>query len=205
MTSDELKSEATASKPRDENGRFISVPKLDPNNPINKFLMSHTGNYKDEEDLLDIRIGNPLRRVIVLLEEIRQQKAFSFTLKGSLGVAGVALVLSVFGIFGGGKMFCERGIQSHVGVVKVLNFKEIYSKPTSLISYLLELVNPPSQLIKSRTVLIKNDLITIHLPFSDKIDIAKYNNASVIITGNYNSCSQELTINDSTAIETYSK
>lgn len=205
MAKDKLKSEVAAGRPRDEKGHFISIPKLDPNSPLNKFLMSHTGNYKDEEDLLDIRIGNPLRRVIVLLEEIKKQKAFSFTLKGSLGVAGVILVLSVFGIFGGGKAFCEKGTQSHVGMIKVLNFKEIYPKSASAISYLSEMVAPSQKLIKSRVILVKNDLSTIYLPFSEEIDITKYNNLSVIVTGNYNYCSQTLSINDAKAVDTFSQ
>lgn len=200
---DKLKSEASASRPRDEKGHFVSIPKLDPNNPINKFLMSHTGNYKDEEDLLDIRIGNPLRRVIQLLEEIKSQKAFSFTLKGSLGIAGVILIFSVFGIFGGGQVICEKGVQTHVGTIKVLNYKEIYTKPVPVLSYLLELISPPQKLIKNRMVLIKEDNTTVNLPFSEDIDIAKYSNSHVLVTGNYNTCSQTLTLTDASSIELY--
>jgi len=37
---------------------------------------------------------------VELLQDIKKQKAFSFTLKGSLGIAGVALALGMFGIFG---------------------------------------------------------------------------------------------------------
>jgi len=57
---------------------------------LERFLISHTGNYKGEDDILDIHIGNPFRRIIALLEDLKKQKAFSFTLKGSLGIAGLS-------------------------------------------------------------------------------------------------------------------
>lgn len=201
---DDLKSEVTSSKPRDEEGQFINVPPVKTGrNPLERFILSHTGNYKDQEDILDIRVGNPLGRIVKLLEDIKKQKAFSFTLKGSLGLAGAILVLSVFGLFGGGKLICEKGTQSQIGTIKILDFREIYSKPIPILSYLLELVAPPQKLIKHRMVLIKEDKSTIYIPFVDEVNVAQYSNMRVIATGDYNSCSQELTLNDSSSIETY--
>lgn len=45
-------------------------------------------------------------------------------MKGSLGIAGVALALGVFGILGAGNLLCEKGIQTQIGVIKVLNVQE---------------------------------------------------------------------------------
>lgn len=204
MVKDKLRSEVTGSKPRDEKGKFINVPDIKTaKNPLERFLISHTGNYKDQEDLLDIRIGNPLGRIVKFLEEIKNQKAFSFTLKGSLGIAGVVLVLSVFGIFGGGKIICDKGTQSQIGTVKILIAREIYSKPVPFLSYLLELVAPSQKYIKNRMILVKNDSTTIYLPYSEEINVMQFANSSVIATGNYNSCSQTLKINDSSSIEAF--
>ncbi len=204
MAKDELRSEVTSSKPRDEKGHFINVPDVKSGkNPLERFLLSHTGNYKDQDDILDIRIGNPLGRIVKLLDDIRNQKAFSFTLKGSLGIAGVVLVISVFGIFGGSQIICDKGSQSLVGVVKVLNAREIYSRPIPFFSYIFELVAPSQKYIKNRMVLVKNDSTTVYLPHSEEDDVVKFANSTVIITGNYNSCSQTLKINDSSSIETF--
>ncbi len=201
---DELKSEVTSSKPRDEQGQFINPPDIKTGkNPLEKFLLSHTGNYKDQDDILDIRVGNPLGRIVKLLEEIKNQKAFSFTLKGSLGIAGVILVISIFGIFGGGQIICDKGTQSQIGTVKILNAREIYSKPVPFLSYILELITPSQKYIKNRMVLVKNDNMTIYIPHSEEDDVVKFANSTVIITGNYNSCTQTLTVNDSSSIETF--
>ncbi len=203
MAKDELRSEVTSSKPRDERGHFINVPDVKAGkNPLEKFLLSHTGNYKDQDDILDIRIGNPLGRIVRLLEDIKNQKAFSFTLKGSLGIAGVVLVISVFGIFGGGQIICDKGNQSVIGTVKVLNAREIYSRPVPFLSYIFELVAPSQKYIKNRMVLVKNDSTTIYLPYSEEVNVMQLANSSVIATGNYNSCSETLKINDSSSIET---
>src|SRR3989338_7295204 len=52
-------------------------------NPISNFLRNNTSvsKTKDDSTLLEIHIGNPLRKITQLLEEIKKQKAFSFTLK----------------------------------------------------------------------------------------------------------------------------
>lgn len=204
MVKDKLRSEVTGSKPRDEKGHFINVPDVKTGkNPLEKFILSHTGNYKDQDDILDIRIGNPLGRIVKLLEEIKNQKAFSFTLKGSLGIAGVILIISVFGIFGGSQIICDKGNQSLIGTVKVLNAREIYSRPVPFFSYIFELVAPSQKYIKNRTVLVKNDNTTIYLPFSEEVNVMQFANSSVIATGNYNSCSQTLKINDYSSIEVF--
>lgn len=204
MAKDKLKSEIIANRPRDEKGKFINVPDTkNGKNPLEKFLLSHTGNYKDQEDLLDIRIGNPLSRIINLLEDIKNQKAFSFTVKGSLGIAGVVLVISLFGLFGGGKIICDKGVQSYIGIVKVLEAREIYSKPVPFFSYILELTSPSQKQIKKRIILIKSDNNTIYLPYSENIDITRFAEYSVIATGDYNSCSQTLLVDDASSIEVF--
>src|SRR3989338_3621357 len=95
-------------------------------NPISNFLRNNTSvsKTKDDSTLLEIHIVNPLRKITQLLEEIKKQKVFSFTLKGSLGIMGVALALSVFGIFGGSKMLCDKGVQTKLGTLKILAVPE---------------------------------------------------------------------------------
>jgi len=203
---DKFKSEVASSMPRDAKGHFIKVP--DPKegkNVLEKFLISHTGNYKNEDDLLDIHVGNPLRRVVDLLQDIKKQKAFSFTLKGSLGIAGVVLVLGVFGIFGGGKLLCDKGTQTQMGTIKVLQAKELYSKPVPVLSYVLDLIAPPVKQIKNRMVLVKGNEIITYLPFVEGVDLTKFESMPVFATGNYDICAESLTINDPNGVEVMNK
>ncbi len=203
MSADKLRSEVTKSRPRDEKGHFISAPDYkSAKNPLEKFIYSHTGNYKDEDDLLDIRIGNPLRRVIELLEEIKKQKAFSFTFKGSLGIAGVLMFLSVFGLFGGNKVICEKGTQSILGYVKILNFREIYTDRVGPVDYVLNIISTPQKKITKRTVLLTDSSDqAIYLPYNKDVDFYKFSNNLVIVTGKYNSCLNSIEIESPEGIE----
>src|SRR3989304_9340450 len=134
---------------------------------LEKFISENVHYSKNKDDLLDVHIGNPLRRITELLEEIKRQKAFSFTLKGSLGIAGVALALGVFGVFGGGKILCEKGVQSYIGTVKTLNVMEQESSGIPVLSQFLDYFAPKQT--HNKVVLVKNDESVISLPFSSKV------------------------------------
>ena len=211
MAEESLKSVVAENKPRDEHGHFakkvIPETSVTPQNLATKLLKEINGsttNVKESsDDLIDIHVGNPLRKIVTLLQEIKQQKAFSFTLKGSLGIAGVALALGVFGVFGGGQILCQRGVQSQIGTLKVLNTTEIESSGVPVLSQILDYFS--TKQTHNKTVLIKPDYFVVSLPYSSKVDYAKYVEMPVIVTGNYNSCSQTLTIADDKGIQIYAK
>lgn len=209
MPKNSIKSEIAKEKPRDRQGHFLRAekpkPQSQPKDPVSKFFSGHTRYSKNQDDLVNIHVGNPLRRITSLLEEIKRQKAFSFTFKGSLGIVGVALALSLFGIFGGGKLLCDKGIQSQIGLIKILNATEKQSSDIPFLSPLIDFFSSlsSSNPLYPRTLLVKNDNSAIHLPFSQFVDYALFQNRLVIATGNYDSCSQTLKINSPTSIELY--
>ncbi len=167
--------------------------------PLEKLISENVHYSKNKNDLLDIHIGNPLRRITELLEEIKRQKAFSFTLKGSLGIAGVVLALGVFGVLGGGRMLCDKGIQTQIGTIKILAIQEKEPDGLPILSNILDWFSPkPSY---NRTVLIREDNSAIRLPYSREVNFSQYSNFQVIATGNYDSCAQSLTIQDPAALE----
>ncbi|MBI3984426.1 MAG: hypothetical protein HY344_00575 [Candidatus Levybacteria bacterium] len=167
--------------------------------PISKFFKENTHYSKTKDDLIDIHVGNPLYRIVELLEDIKKQKAFSFTLKGSLGIMGVFLALSVFGIFGGGKILCDKGSQSQIGEIRVLNIEDNIPSQIPLLDPFLDYF-APRQTYK-RTVLIKNDGDVVRLPYVRNLDFSKYLDQYVIATGNFDSCGQTLTLEDKEGME----
>lgn len=202
----EIKSEIAQQKPRDEEGHFIHVdPPKDPQphqSPVRKFFSENTHYSKGKDDLVDIHVGNPLHRITQLLEDIKKQKAFSFTLKGSLGLAGVALALGVFGIFGGGQILCEKGTQVEIGTVKQLQVLE--DDPTNgipVLSQIMSYFNPKRE--HQKFILVRNDESVIQLPFSKTTELAKFIGMKVTVTGNYNSCSNSLKVSDPKGIENF--
>lgn len=192
----------TKDRPRDDEGRYVSKEKEKKHlqkDPISRYFSENIHYERNKEDLLDIRVGNPLRRILQLLEDIKRQKAFSFTLKGSLGIAGVFLALSVFGIFGGGKILCDKGTQTQIGLVKILNIQETEPGGIPVLSAFLDYFRPrPTH---DRVVLIKPDNQTLRLPYSSIIDLNGFKDTLVIATGNYDSCSHTLTLKDLKSIQ----
>lgn len=156
----------------------------------------------DDNALVDVRLNNPLKRITQLLEDIKKQKAFSFTLKGSLGIMGVALAFSMLGILGGSKMLCDKGIQSQVGTVKALSIEaeepSLWRNIKERIDYALFRKLPPEP--QHRIILIQNDRDTIQL-LGGVNTLAEQDGNDVVATGNYDSCSRALKLISPNAIE----
>lgn len=209
----ELKSEIAQGKPRDKDGHFVKAEKgakdEKSQNPVLRFFnhdgadyQSGTGERKD--DLIDLRIHNPLKRITELLEDIKRQKAFNFTVKGSLGIMGVFLTLSLFGIFGGGQVLCEKGTQVEIGVIRQLSFlREDPSESIPVLSQIVDYFSPRQK--RPLFVLVGADESVLQIPYSRNVDLAGFANYRVIATGSLNACSNTLTITDQSAIEAYIK
>lgn len=177
-----------------------------------QYLREHTHPSRDKDDLLDVHIGNPLKRITELLEDIKRQKAFSFTLRGSLGIMGVALALSTFGILGGSKMLCDKGTQSYIGIVKQLTYVEEDAYP--LLTQISDAYNilvggRPHEKPTTKLILIQRDSSAINLQIARLLDrggpvpdwMAPFLNRPAIVTGNYDSCSRTLKIEQQTGVE----
>jgi len=200
----ELKSEIAENRPRDDEGHFISQEKIEEHEKKSGFekIFSENVHYdKGKDDVLDVHVGNPLRKITQLLEDIKRQKAFSFTLKGSLGLAGVVLALGIFGVLGAGNLLCEKGIQKQIGVIKVLNVQEEEPASIPLISGLLDYFSPRQR--HNSTILVKSDETIITIPYNKNVNVNQYQNIPVVVTGNYDSCGQTLKIKDQSSLEIY--
>ncbi|PJC30361.1 hypothetical protein CO051_06125 [Candidatus Roizmanbacteria bacterium CG_4_9_14_0_2_um_filter_39_13] len=113
---------------------------------------------------------------------------------------GVFLALGVFGIFGGGQILCEKGIQSQIGTVKTLQYTESDPGPSiPLLSDILDYFVPKTE--HNRTVLVRPDASLVRLPYARFIPFEDYENKVVIVTGSYDACSQKLVVKDPSAIQ----
>ncbi|OGH10861.1 MAG: hypothetical protein A2857_06380 [Candidatus Levybacteria bacterium RIFCSPHIGHO2_01_FULL_36_15] len=205
------------SEARDSHGHFAASPANPTNtqpspptaptspNPLSEFVRNNTSleKTKDDNTLIDVHVGNPLHKIIELLKDIKKQKAFSFSIKGTLGIAGIAVVIAGLGIFGGVKSLCNKGVQSEIGSVRVLSVTSDVPPDKPLANKIREIFNRPQLTtnLAKRTILIKSDYSTISLAVPGSISLMEFTNIPVIVTGNYDSCSQTLTIKDKSSIE----
>lgn len=155
----------------------------------------------DENTLVDVHVNNPLKKITKLLEEIKKQKAFSFTIKGSLGIAGIALVITSFGIFGGTKAFCTRGIQTETGTFKILKIADDHDAPLPFIDQVKGLLWNVEKDPGNRMVLIKQNTDILHITRLSKADARKISGKKIYVTGEYDACSQTIALSDAQAVE----
>ena len=169
--------------------------------PLSDLIKDNTSVKKSKnDDLIDIHIGNPLRRITQILEEIKKQKAFTFDIKGSLGIAGIALTLGAFGIFGGTKALCSKGIQTKLGRIQRLAYLE--EQNVSILNKIPVLNMLFVKPLTNRILLVGSDGKIVHLAFENKM--MPPNEAPEIeyyTTGQYDSCSETLTVDTPTAFQ----
>lgn len=168
--------------------------------PLSNFVKKNTSvkKSKTDDELINIHVGNPLKRITQLLEDIKNQKAFTFTLKGSLGIMGVALVVGTFGIFGGTKAFCQKGVQTKMGTIKTLVYQD--KQQDSWIDFIPIINSFFSKGMINRTILItpNNETIRVMIPNTVKpIDLQ----TPYFVTGALDSCSNTITITDPNGLQ----
>lgn len=208
---------ASSTIPRNEHGEFSAKPVTqkkpdettkDPS--VSSFLKNlvsqntSVSKTDDEDTLLDVHVGNPLHKIIELLKDIKKQKAFSFNIKGTLGIAGVVVVIAGAGVFGGLQSLCNKGIQSQIGTIRILTINEdTVPVDRPLANKIREIFNRPALTTTQtrRTILIKSDYSVIRLVIPVSLSLLDFLNVPVIATGNYDSCYQTITIKDKTGIE----
>lgn len=163
----------------------------------------HVEKTKDDDTLINVHVGNPLEKIVRLLEQIKKQKAFSFTIKGTLGLAGIALFITAFGIFGGTKAFCSRGVQSHIGMLHVLQYPKSTQESVPLIDTIREMLFGQKKHIGNRIVIIGDNGNILQIKYILLEEGKKLEGYQVIVTGEYDACAQSITLNDSAAVEVY--
>lgn len=163
----------------------------------------------DDNTLLDVHVGNPLRKITELLEEIKKQKAFSFTLRGSLGIMGVVLTFSLLGFFGTTHALCDKGIQTHIGRVRMLQVTDaepdnLVTKVQQTMTFYSKYFYPPEQTApRYRYILETPTHETIHLARGRDVTLSSFKSQAVYVTGPFDSCSREMTLETPQSIETY--
>lgn len=213
-------SQLAQERPRDEQGHFIPLPDPKPipdpstsvtpgKNILSRFFHDNSAVSKttDDNTLIDVHIGNPLRRISQLLEDIKNQKAFTFNVKGSLGLAGILLVLTTFGIFGGTRALCNKGEQSRIGRIMQLNLPRqpevpsLIQRAQNIWNALTGKTTQEKPTAQNRLVLIQQDQTVFHILGTIPANILGVSTATFILTGDIDNCSQTITVKDPKAIQ----
>lgn len=209
MVEDAVHKEVALGLSRDKFGHFLKSKQTNSANFITSLLKKNVSVSKsqeestsqmDDETLVDIHVNNPLTKIVDLLKDIKKQKAFTFTLKGSVGIVGVAVVLAGGGILGGNKIVCNKGTQARIGEVRVLSFEQdtVSAKPLrdKIRAIFGKTQNTDADTAKEVqwVVLVDSQNNAIKLSFQDQTYPESFAGHTVTAVGDYNMCTQELKI-----------
>lgn len=178
---------------RDEKGRFIksAQPKI-------KVSLSSPAdipiNPEFEKPLIQLSISNPFRKILYWLDQIRRHQTTTFAIK--LSIPLIALPVIILTVF-------------QLGRLSGISFQKTQITPSSPSS-------PAPPIILSRAGVLKiakgattryllslknGEIINLQIPQS--IDLTKYQNKQILVTGTYNKNTRLLTVTDIAEIELF--
>lgn len=196
-------------RPRDKNGHFIPLkPKVKVSGQVNLLskLIDTDGN-PDEDSMMGIYFRNPFKKLIAILEDIKNKQSTTVALK--LTIPLIALPIAIMFAFQFGKLQteCQTNFSSQIGtlqnitVVRKLPPDNLILKALTYVpflgdAYIKEETVKESVLItpQNETILINNEANT---------DLNSFNQSKIILFGDYNSCSKNLTLTSPQNISNY--
>lgn len=164
-------------------------------NDFGKFI--HLSQDAEGEELIDIKVHNPLRRLYAFLDYLKTHGelkiAFRFTVPL---VAVVTLALVAIGITGFSTLnrlasVCPTQNATRIGRLYRLTVEEGSSKPLSLFGIVLVPAAAPK--LNTQTVL-RDGSETFTLTLPQNLDSTVFHEQTVAATGDFNPCSHTLAI-----------
>ena len=164
---------------------------------------------EDDSTLIDIKVTNPLKRIYTLLQDIKKHQSTTFSLRFTIPLIALPIFLFVAFQLGRGSYVCSQNFTSKKGIIKNLQIdapienRSVIDRLFNFTSNSINIENIGSEYIHtSKAVLdVNNELIDIISVKS--IDLTKYENNQVIVSGIYSSCSNTMTLNSNNNIVTY--
>ena len=164
------------SRMRDKKGRFITI------------------NPEFEKPLVQLSITNPFRKILYWLDQIRKRQTTTFAIK--LSIPLIALPVIIFAIF-------QLGRLSGISFQKTQLLPPATPLPAQPITLSRAGILKVAKGVETRYLLaLKNGQI-INLQIPDKLDLTKYQNKQILVTGTYSKNTSLLTVTDIAEIELF--
>ena len=189
---------------RDKFGHFLKSKQENGANFITSLMkknviISKSQEKIDDDTLVNIHVNNPLTKIVDLLKDIKRQKAFSFSIKGSVGIMGMTVVLVGGGILGGSRIVCNKGTQARIGEVRVLEYSQPATSAEPIkdkIRAIFGRVATSAPMEAKWVILVNTRLDTIRLLNKNQTYLEAFAGQNVVAVGEFNGCNQELTVMD---------
>lgn len=183
------------SLPRDENGRFISLKaKTSVSGPQDVKV-----NPEFEKPILQVTVTNPLKKILYWLDQIRKKQTTTFAVK--LSIPLIALPVIIFAAFQIGRGSVVLPFLQNSTPTPVVKPSPSPPVPYSR-SGILKIAKTGSQ---TKYVLALKNGENVLLEVPQNIQLTKYQNKLVLVTGIYNRQSNVITVTEIAEIEVISE
>jgi hypothetical protein len=190
------KSNVAKDKPRNELGFFVSTK-----SPVKSLDLA---NANSDDNIVDIKVKNPLHKIVQILQDIKSHQSTSFNMHFSIPLVALPIfLLALFSVFqlGRAQVSCLPTFTSKIGTLKTINvlapkdngfFSNLFSFFPSLprITAQDELENKT----KSLLIGVSEEPISIIKP--DNLDLLNFEGNSVIVSGNFSQCTNSITLDN---------
>ncbi len=147
-----------------------------------------------EKPLVSVSVNNPFKRVLYWLDQIRRHQTTTFAIK--LSIPLIALPLVIAGVFSLGRISGISFQKTQQPVVVVPS-----PKPDPIISRAGTLKIAVSTQTKYLLALKNGELVVLDIP--QTINLSRYNDKQVLVTGTYNSTANVLKVTDIAEVQVF--
>lgn len=183
--------------------------KSDESGPVNVVKeLVNTQEVKDDDTLVDIKVANPLRKIVKILEEIKKKQSTTFSFRFTIPL--IALPVFLFAAFQLGRVQsnCSPEFVSRIGTLRTLSVA-MPKQSTGLISDVLSFMGISTQQKLNdfetlpKTILITDTDNPISVLHPESYPISSFEDQRVIITGNLSKCTDTLSLDSFQNISLY--
>ena len=202
--------ERAAKQLRDKNGHFIPLkPKVKISGQAN--LLSDLVKTEDGDDKgsswINLTINHPFRKIIEILQQIKDKQSTKVDLKFTIPLVALPIVIIMAFQFGRYQSSCTEYFSAQVGrlqnttIIRSVKPDHWFAKALSYLPFTQGIYDKKETLTQS--VLVNENSEGIIISNEAGIDLSSFTQAKVIVFGNYNSCSQTLTLDSAQNISNY--
>lgn len=210
-TTSPVKAIIAAKRPRDANGHFIK----------NNILSVDEESDPNDETLINLKVTNPLRRIIMILKDIKRRQATTIDLKFTIPL--IALPVFMLIAFSLGKnssvlAACGGNVQTKIGLLYTLQatdsnqpglFEKTKQTLTTNLPFLAPLLTtnylPGGSTSSGRQanhqILIQRDNTAITIENPKNISLTTYNTRQVFVTGKVNTCENTIEVQNDSSVQ----
>lgn len=178
---------------RDERGHFVKGATVKTKISVSSPLGVEPLNPEFEKPLVSVSLNNPFKKILYWLDQIRRHQTTTFALK--LSIPLIALPIVIVGVFS-------------LGRLSGINFQKSQTTPPPIPS------PQPVSISKAGTLKVAKGVEThyllslkngeiLNLLIPPTIDLTKYSNKQVLVTGTYNKTTGMLTVSDIAEVEVF--